>query len=84
MPKKEKNLYDKVKGVQEDFYEIARSLGFIKVALENDGPGEFESSYNLHLVADMIQGLRGFVENSGKELFLEFGIKEPEEEELNA
>ena len=75
---KEKSLYERAKLVQEDFFEIGKSLELIKRALQNDC--EIESSqYNKHLISDMIAGLRDFVENSGEELFQNLGLKEPEE-----
>ena len=75
---KEKSLYERAKLVQEDFFEIGKSLEFIKLALQNDC--EIESSqYNKHLISDMLDGLRGFADNSGDELYLNLGLKEPKE-----
>ena len=81
MKQEEKSLYENVKAVQEDFYEISNSLEFIKQALDNDDSVDpnIRSQYNRHLVSDMIEGLRGLVENSAEELFSNLGIRAPEE-----
>ena len=80
MEKKEKSLYERAKYVQGDIFEIAKSLGFILSAVENEeASNEIKSIYNQYLVVDMLQGLRSFVNNSGEELFINLGLKEPKE-----